>query len=712
MASASLQRLPVQMLGDLVSPRALERILQDAAQARGSTLDTLDPAMLEDILKREVFKRLQLSVPAPLAKKRVSEVLNELMKTTQERQLPSPVVSSLGGLEEGARRFTLYFDWPETQRLRGVLSVARQEEKEGRDISALVLEGQNLIEVMDRRLQEGLVEQGQDLAELRATFARVQGMGGKEVRRLETLIGQIDEAQSQGTLLPGEVERARNITFNLRKLLESSVVQAVQNVDTAEIPTSATILDPDAQARVLALEQQHAAQQLGTLEREFAALLQARPDLRAQHDALRGLQHGNQLTADTVENWREQLKFERETVLGEQRSRLTQLETALAGAVSGADMRIALDSARHLLDMGSLATDELQELSAMHESLQAGVNAQSQLAAQRELLDIERSARNVLGASAELAPLLAQARADLAQGREADVAALWGLLERRMGAAAQEREDFDARADRVVQEYDTVRSLAGETTQKLGRLADTLRAQRRLGRMSAQARERYEQTLLDAEALLAEAHAEYRAAQEVTATFGQDALSGLLDVFDFEEAADTGLLAAAPTTAPADPFAALGTFPATPAPAAAPTPAPTPAPAPAMSASALFDTLLSSIGAPAPTPEPAPAPTPAPADSGAPFTLPPVLTPDSEQVDTWLFQHGQIHHGPHGPAAQGMLALLTQAAALGLQRLDMNDATHVWSARSGAPGEWRVGRAVTWTALDERVGPWLDTGQG
>ncbi|PIG98085.1 hypothetical protein [Deinococcus sp. UR1] len=704
MASASLQRLPVQMLGDLVSPRALERILQDAAQARGSTLDTLDPAMLEDILKREVFKRLQLSVPAPLAKKRVSEVLNELMKTTQERQLPSPVVSSLGGLEDGARRFTLYFDWPETQRLRGVLSVARQEEKEGRDISALVLEGQNLIEVMDRRLQEGLVEQGQDLAELRATFTRVQGMGGKEVRRLETLIGQIDEAQSQGTLLPGEVERARNITFNLRKLLESSVVQAVQNVDTAEIPTSATILDPDAQARVLALEQAHAAQQLGTLEREFAPLMQARPDLRAQHDALRGLQHGNQLTADTVENWREQLKFERETVLGEQRSRLAQLETALAGAVSGADMRIALDSARHLLDMGSLATDELQELSAMHESLQAGVNAQSQLAAQRELLDIERSARNVLGASAELAPLLAQARAELAQGREADVAALWNLLERRMGAAAQEREDFDARADRVVQEYDTVRSLAGETTQKLGRLADTLRAQRRLGRMSAQARERYEQTLLDAEALLAEAHAEYRAAQEVTATFGQDALSGLLDVFDFEEATDTSLLAAAPTPS-ADPFAALGTLPAAPV----TPPATAPAPAPTLSASALFDTLLSSIGTPA---APAPAPAPAePAGFPAAFSLPQVPTPDSEAVTTWLFQHGQIHHGPHEPAAQAMLALLTQASALGLQRLDMNDATHVWSARSSAPGEWRLGRAVTWTALDERVGPWLDTGE-
>ena len=164
---ASLHRLPVQMLGDLVSPRALERILQEAAQSRGSTLELLDIATLEDILKREVFKRLQLSVPAPLAKKRVSEVLAELLKATQERLLPAQG-SQLPALEEAARRFSLYFDWPETQRLRGVLTVARQEEKDGRDIEDLVREAQNLIDAMDRRLQEGLIEQGQDLAELKA----------------------------------------------------------------------------------------------------------------------------------------------------------------------------------------------------------------------------------------------------------------------------------------------------------------------------------------------------------------------------------------------------------------------------------------------------------------------------------------------------------------------------------------------------------------
>ena len=690
---ASLHRLPVQMLGDLVSPRALERILQEAAQSRGSTLELLDIATLEDILKREVFKRLQLSVPAPLAKKRVSEVLAELLKATQERMLPAQG-SQLPALEEAARRFSLYFDWPETQRLRGVLTVARQEEKDGRDIEDLVREAQNLIDAMDRRLQEGLIEQGQDLAELKAAFERVQGMGGKDVRRLDTLIGQIDEAQKQGTLLPGEVERARTITFNLRKLLESSVVQSV-TPDQAVIPTSATILDPQAQARVLALEQEHAAQQLSLAEREFAPLLQGRPDLREAYDRLRALQGGGQLTADLVEGWRSDLKVERERTLSEQRAQLARLEGALVQATATADMRIALDSARHLLDSGSLATDELQELVDMQAALASGVNASAQLETQRELLEIERSARNVAGASEELAPLLAQARAGLAQGQPVNVTELWTLLERRMGAAAQERADFDTRADRVIREYDMVRQLAGETTQRLGRLADTLRAQRRLGRMSAQARERYEQTLHDAEALLAEAHAEYRAAQEVTSTFGQDALSGLLDVFDFQES----------TILDPDP----GVPPAA-APASSGFSAAVPAAAPAASAASLFDTLLSGASV---TPSPVPA-TPAPAATApaaaAPFSFSSAAAP-TEPAETWLFVQGQIQHGAHTLAAQGMGTLLHQASALGLQRLDMGDSTHVWSARSTTPGEWRLGRALNWTDLDEQVGPWLDTGQ-
>jgi hypothetical protein len=533
--TAGLHQLPVKMLGDLISPRALERILQDAATARGTTPGGMDPQTLEDILKREVFKRLQLSVPAPLAKRRVSEVLAELSRATQERAPLND--AALDDLEEHARRFALYFDWPETQRLRGLLGVARQEQEAGRDIAALVQEGRDLTAQMDRRLQEGLVVQAQDLAELRAIFTRVQGLGSREVRRLDTLIAQIDEAQTQGTLVPGEVDRARTLTYTLRKLLESSVVQGLGGGDSAE--------GAQAQARVLELEREHALQSINAAEQEFAALLLVRPELREQLETLRGDSAQRPPTAQALEAWTGTLRAVLAEVLREQRAELSSLERDLSGHPAGAGVRVSLDAARHLLDGGTLATDELRALGTARGVLQAspdgaGLSGEAGLHAGRELLDIERTARDLPGAAAELAPLLAAAQTALAHGQPVDLDPLWGVLERHMGAAAQERESFDDRADRIVAEYDAVRGLAGETTQRLGRLADTLRAQRRLGPMSATARARYAQTLDDAETLLAEAQAEYRAAQEVTATFGNDALSGLLGVFEFgslEEAA-------------------------------------------------------------------------------------------------------------------------------------------------------------------------------
>ncbi|QLG12158.1 hypothetical protein HLB42_16255 [Deinococcus sp. D7000] len=539
--TAGLHQLPVKMLGDLISPRALERILQDAATSRGTTPGGMDSQTLEDILKREVFKRLQLSVPAPLAKRRVSEVLAELSRTTQERAPLND--AALDELEEHARRFALYFDWPETQRLRGLLGVARQEQEAGRDIAPLVQEGRDLTAQMDRRLQEGLVVQAQDLAELRAIFTRVQGLGSREVRRLDTLIAQIDEAQTQGTLVPGEVDRARTLTYTLRKLLESSVVQGLGGGDSAESAL--------AQARVLELEREHALQALNAAEQEFAALLLVRPELRAQFETLRGNGAQPPPTAQALEGWCETLRTVLAEVLSEQRDELSALERDLSGHPAGAGVRVSLDAARHLLDRGSLASDELRALGTARGALQAspdgaGLSGEAGLNAGRELLEIERTARDLPGAAAELAPLIAEAQAALSHGQEANLDPLWAVLERHMGAAAQERESFDDRADRIVAEYDAVRGLAGETTQRLGRLADTLRAQRRLGPMSAAARSRYAQTLDDAETLLAEAQAEYRAAQEVAATFGDDALSGLLGVFEL------GALGQEPSV-PADP---------------------------------------------------------------------------------------------------------------------------------------------------------------
>ncbi len=289
---------------------------------------------------------------------------------------------------------------------------------------------------------------------------------------------------------------------------------------------------------MLELEREHALQTINAAEQEFAALLLVRPELREQLETLRGDSAQRPPTAQALEGWTGTLRAVLAEVLNEQRAELSSLERDLSGHPAGAGVRVSLDAARHLLDGGTLATDELRALGTARGALQAspdgaGLSGEAGLHAGRELLEIERTARDLPGAAAELTPLIAAAQTALAHGQSVDLDLLWGVLERHMGAAAQERESFDDRADRIVAEYDAVRGLAGETTQRLGRLADTLRAQRRLGPMSAAARARYAQTLDDAETLLAEAQAEYRAAQEVTATFGNDALSGLLGVFEF-----------------------------------------------------------------------------------------------------------------------------------------------------------------------------------
>lgn len=574
-ATTPPHKLPVRMLGDLVSARSLEKVLQDAALARGVTVEQLWPSALADVLKHDVYRRLLLGVSPMLAKKRILDVLNELDKLPSE-SLPPAGLSPVSELEDASRRFTLYFDWPETQRLRGVLGTARTESEAGRNVSALVQEGQTLIGQMERRLQEGLVQQEQELAELRDVFGRVQPLGGKDVRRLESLIGQLEEAQKQGTLLPAELERARNLSFKLRRSLESSVMQSA-----GEAPAV------DAQARVQALEQEEVTRKLIALQRDYAPLLRARPELERQQDEYRVRQSTGRLSETAVDAWRETLEAARQQTLQAQREELAELAEQLGQQVDGQALN-------------------------------------------------------------------------------------------------------DARADFVIAEYDEVRGLAGETIQRLGRLADALRAQRRLGPMSADARERYAQTLDGAEALLGEARAEYEAAQKVTATFGEDALDNLLDVFDFggesldDAPGGSGLFggALAPTSSVDEPLA-----PAKPAEPASSDP---------------FAALLGlSTGASASAAQPASVP-----DAASSLSL-----PAGARADIWQVRGSAVVAGPEDGAAQGVAALLAQADALGLYRLDMGDDAHVWSARAAGEGEWRLARAADWDSLDDDAGPWLDTGE-
>ena len=555
-----LHRSTMKMLSDLISPKALERILSDAARERHTTLSALDIPTLQDILKRDIYKRLQLSVPAALAKRRVQDVLDSLSEESPQ-QILSGHSTQIVTLEDQARQFALYFDWPETQRLRAVLGVAKQTTAEGRDSEALLQEGVELIESLERRLSEGLVMQGQDLSEMKASMARLGSVGGPKVKRLDTLIKQIGEAQESRTLLPAEVERALALTLTLRKQVESSVVQQLgpdkrEMVDSLNLqgqddlqPFDISLLTPEAQVRVQTLEREHELRQLTELMRDHATVLRLNADLEAEVALLRERSAAGQVLGEaTMTAARERLaaakngaNAQQQAQLTELAARLTQLteQAQLAGRDADGALQLAhqmLSVAQGTLQAGGLATDEIAQLGGLVQTLDNSDHLAREhlMTLQRETFELERRAREVPGAMTDLAPLIEVARAALASGQTTELEGLWSILERRMGEAAQQRDDMDTRALVVMQDYDRFRHLAGETIQKLGRLADVLRNQQRLGVLSSEARTRYIQTLESAEALLSEAQAEFQAARDVTATFGADALSDLLGVFDSE----------------------------------------------------------------------------------------------------------------------------------------------------------------------------------
>lgn len=689
---ALLYKIPVKMLSDLIRSTQTERALKEGARARGHKRpDTLDAATLEDVLKNEVFKMLQYnSIPAPLAKRRLIEVIQEVHATpADEVSSEEDAQQQLDQLEEGAKQFALYFDWAEVQRLRSLLTTARTELAEGRPVDSLIQEAQDLLTELDRRLREGLVVQGQDLAELKASFERVKSMGGRDVKRLENLIGQIEEAQDQQTLLPGEVERARNITFKLRKNLESSVMQGTPESSTA---------DAQAQARVMAIEQEHADRLLTDIGREFLQLLRARAELREEGRALRERLEQGQLTAQEVEEWKKtRLEPARIETLKQQRERLEQLraeaETLPKVGTAANDVRLAMNVAQMTLEGGALATDELKELENNLSTLKHSPDtAAYMMEIQRDLADIERSAREYPGAEETLRAAISEARTNLVYGRDVDLTPLWTKLQEFMGRAAQQREDFNERADDVIAEHAQLRALAGETIQRLGRLADTLRKQRRLDVMSSEAREKYIQTVIEAESLLSEARAEYQAAQEITSTFGNDALDGLLDVFDMGEGGDLFGLS---DTESAD----NGSFDLDTALNQQPT-----QPKTSAAVSSPFESVMEAARANS-TPKAVAAyveESKVPASSGV------ELAPHR-----WEVVNGHIAAGALGSDEHhlgGMASFLGQADRLGLTRLDMGDSGYVWSARQIELGRWRLARARNWDDLETESGNWLDYG--
>jgi hypothetical protein len=264
-----------QTLNKTLEPMLGERtrmVLEEGVRRLGISPDSLDASQAEVILKRLVYRELQTKMSPSAARSRIEEILKGLGFEGSLQQLPQsllqrppsggdngakpsgPKLSAhargvLADLEAGLKRFSLYLDWPEVGRLRGLINAIKQD-PEASSVRALLREGQEVLAGLEERLQSALLRQTRDIADLELALKRVQSVGGPKIRRLENLLRQIQEAHAQETLALAEVERARSLAADMRKLVESSVVQNPSSemaitLDTIEdIPASDRPTEP------------------------------------------------------------------------------------------------------------------------------------------------------------------------------------------------------------------------------------------------------------------------------------------------------------------------------------------------------------------------------------------------------------------------------------------------------------------------------------
>ncbi len=224
----------------------------------GTILEAIHPhlgtravAVLEEGLKR-LGKRPSELTPADgahLLKGLVYRELQARMRPEEARRLVEGVLAQIEGqgarlakLEQGLKRFGLYVDWPEVARLRALVNRLRQAPDPG-----LLAEGEELLEALEEKLEEALLRQAKDLAHLEEALERVRHLGGPKVRRLESLVETIRQAQGEGILAQAEVERARSLALELRKFLESSAVKA-PTLPEIVFETQETLLETPPQA--------------------------------------------------------------------------------------------------------------------------------------------------------------------------------------------------------------------------------------------------------------------------------------------------------------------------------------------------------------------------------------------------------------------------------------------------------------------------------
>ena len=230
----------VKILGDELPLSTLQHSLNEGLLRLGKDASTVGFRDMEKVLKGGIYRQLQVKLPAGQAKNRIQQVIDSIAKydtgdnaTESEATVLKRQDTNLTALEDVLKKFNLYFEWPEVQKFRAQINVIREQHAVKRPVPELIKDAQTQLGTLDRKLQDLLVRQNRDVLELKHDLERVRSVGGPRVKRLESLVTQLETSQEKGEITPAEVERARKLASELRKMVESSVVTTPTEGDQA-----------------------------------------------------------------------------------------------------------------------------------------------------------------------------------------------------------------------------------------------------------------------------------------------------------------------------------------------------------------------------------------------------------------------------------------------------------------------------------------------
>lgn len=490
----------INLLADKLNPRSLEVGLNEGLKALGTNADRVTFRELERILKSIIFKRMQVSMSPKAAKDAVTAVLQELArleaktsrvvetgeapagrpggKTREESArfslTPQPALPGEGetaelpeaatgptlapatalerqaqavkDLESSQREFAMYFEWPETQRLRSQVAVIKQEHGQGILVPKVIDEARAQVKVISQRVQDMLVLQAKAVAELREDLERVRSLGGPKVKRLETLINTIEQAQEQRNLATSEVDRARQNASELRKQVESSMMISVEDdipasvktrrpsaldapgsvidpkaslvegdvvVELDELPpprqdSEEAILDvdalapedqvseplqtsPEAAEQLKKIELADQQRELDALQREYRPLLLNDPaaaPLRERYEEVLARHRADEVVTSELIEFKARLEERSARLVEEHRTALQTFETQLGlfqdGGLDTNELRVYIQIARGTLAAGTPALDEMKRVADVADGLQRQLSERRNQQAEEE----------------------------------------------------------------------------------------------------------------------------------------------------------------------------------------------------------------------------------------------------------------------------------------------------------------------------------------